>query len=394
MKATKLAVWTTALAVLVAGCGPDFMRKDGTGNLTQFLGHYTLQGKIMDAHLGAAVAHNDLKVKLIQGTTLRDPDRLIKDPKDPLAGEYAFGNIPLTVRGQADYKLVVTAPNYKRFEAVLDYSASVGQLLDTTYNFIGDIFLFPLGAQAPAYSVNVAYLGKPVSGAVVHIDPVGSTAGIGSTRNTLTEDPGYSPALAETTGADGRATFASERLSLGVRYRIRVMPVVFEGVQLTRPLADQFFVVGQAFSPVEQYVQMTNLAPNAAAYGLFVSSISNEGGALNADGVLTINFSRGVFISNLNGFTASVSSTGGTAAALATPAVTATLSSDGRTLTLRPNWTTRPAPNDRGVAVNHTGSATIGVAGYPTTSFPLFGSMTRFDGNTLRNPESVQVTPR
>jgi hypothetical protein len=386
----KLTFAVAVFAGLSLACGSDLLKQDGIDNKSQFNGTFTLQGKLMNAQTGEPIGGDDLQVKLIQGTSVRDPNRLIRDVKDPLVGEYAFSDIPVTYNYVAVYKLVVIKPGFGRFEAILDdYGAdSSDNVLDTVYNYVGNVHLFPLGAEAPAYTVHVAFNGKPVPGAVVYADPSDNNTATDTPNWTLFADPGYAPAISVTTDETGKATFTGDTLSLGVRYSIRVQPVVFEGAQLSQEFAGSFAV---GLDSNVHYVSMGNLSPNASSYGLYVDDISNKAEELNANGDLTIHFSRPVRVSDLTDFSAFVGSSGGTAATLdgTTPA-TATLSADGLTLTLRPNWTTQPAATDRGVYVFFTATATIGVQGYPNTAFTLFGGIPYLDGGNISG--QVMVT--
>lgn len=386
-----------AAAMLVfAACSPDLIKQDGDEQFGQFTGTFTLQGKVMNAQTGAPIGGDDLKIKLIQGTSVRDPNRLIKDEKDMLVGEYAFSDIPLSLHWNSEYKIVAVKDGYLRFESILDFGAYWEwdfPMLDSVYNIIGDIYLHPVGTDVPDVVVNVVHNGKPVPNAVVSLDPDGNWGfGTDSQYYALSHYYGYLAAQTATTDASGKATFPAAQLGLGVYYDIRVNPVVFEGIQLGANQDEGLYlgVVGYTNTP---YIWMSEVT-NGNAYGLYIADASNKAATLNSEGVLTIKFTRPVYISNLNGFTASVSGsywgTAGTPASLLNPSVVAQLSGDKMTLTLTPQWNVRPADDARGVWVTFNASATIGVDGYPGTAYTLFG-LDFADGSGLDNDVYVKA---
>lgn len=373
--------------LLLAGCTGDFVKLGAGEQWGEFTATFTLQGKIMDARTGAPIGGDDLKLKLIQGTEIREPTRLNKDSTDVLMGEYAFANIPLTSQYNADYKIVAIKDGYIRFEAIIDMGAYYDTnfpLMDTVYNYIGNIYLQPLGSSAPEIVVNVDFNGRPIQGATVMMDPSSTTWNNGTDQTyILSPSWGYVGAIpVATTDATGKAKFPGGSLGLGVVYTVRVNPITFEGVGLVQPTTTgQTVAVGVVGSTNELSISMADAAPGNNAYGLFVVDSSNRGGALAASGVLTVTFNRPVMLTgDLNTkFSALINY--GTLQPFPAPAVLATLSPDGLTMTLTPNWATQPNPStDRGAYVDYYGS--VSVAGYPGSSLDVF-TLAQSYGGTL-----------
>lgn len=385
--------------LLLAGCSGDFVKLGAGEAWGEFAGTFTLQGKIMDARTGAPLGGDDLKIKLIQGTEIRDPNRLIKDANDPLVGEYAFSNIPLTTQDQAYYKLVVMKDGYIQFESVLDYFYAYYDtnfpLMDTVYNYIGDVYMHPVGASAPDITVNVTFNGKPVPNATVMLDPSSNTYGNGtdSSGYTLSAYWGYAQAQSATTSATGQAVFPGSGLGLGVIYTIRVTPTTFEGITLQDPRSGAWpnyyptVAVGVVGNSTQQSVSMVAATPGGNPYGLYVVDASNKWGDLDPVGKLVLTFSRPIALTGslTNKFWVD-SYNGGV---LASTFASSSLSADGRTLTLTPNWATQPSPSaDRGAYVSYA-DANITIVDYPGTSYNIF-SLSLSTGATVNR--NVQIT--
>ncbi len=364
--------------LLLAGCSGDFVKLGAGQQLGEFHGTFTLQGKIMDARTGAALSGDDLKLKLIQGTEIRDPSRLVTTANDPLAGEYAFSGIPLTTQDQAYYKIVAMKGGYIQFESVLDsFGATYDNnfpLMDTVYNFVGNIYMQPVGAAAPSITVNVDYNGKAVPGATVYLDPSSTTWNNGTDQTyILSPSYGYNAAISASTGADGKAVFDGGSLGLGVVYTIRVNPITFEGVALVQPTTTGSTVaVGVVGSQTELYIALADAVPGGNQWGLYITDASNRYGGIDANGVLRVTFNRAIALTgDLNTkFIATINY--GALQPFPAPTTLATLSGDGLTLTLTPNWATPPnSTTDRGAWVQYSGN--VSVAGYPGSNVNLFG---------------------
>jgi hypothetical protein len=367
--------------LLLAGCTGDLVKLGAGEAWGEFIATFTLQGKVMDARTGAALGGDNLKLKLIQGTEIRDPNRLIKDSNDPLMGEYAFSGIPITTQDQAYYKIVAINSGFIQFESILDFYAYYDNdfpLMDSVYNWIGDIYMQPIGATAPTYTVNVVFNGKPVPGAVVNMDPDYAATSNGTDMAwILSPYYGYTAALSATTDGNGKATFAGTSLALGVRYEVRVNPLTFENIPIVdsadgsggRPY--RTITVGVVNSSTQQVVSMSAAVPGGNQYGLYVADASNKWGNLDPSGKLTLVFSRPVTLTgNLSVKFPVANYNGGT---LASAFASSTLSADGLTLTLTPNWATQPSPStDRGAYVSF-GDASVTISDYPDTSFNIFG---------------------
>src|SRR5438132_5011397 len=100
---------------------------------------FSLQGIVANAVTGARVG-GDLKLFLVQGSTVRGPTRLITGASDPLAGEYAFTGIPVEFNsGNNIWKVVAVATGFQRFESEFFLKVSSSSIVDAVYNKIGNI---------------------------------------------------------------------------------------------------------------------------------------------------------------------------------------------------------------------------------------------------------------
>lgn len=364
-----------AAVALAAACS-------GSNNLQFANQTFTLQGIVADAVTGQRIG-SDLKLYLVQGTDVRGPSRLVSNTADPLAGEYAFAGIPASTDcNNSPFKVVAVKSGYQRFESeiqscfnttTLGNNGTQVQLLDTVLTRIGNIYLYPVGTAAPDYHFIVNYNGAAVNGAMVQLDPVtNSNAGTflqGS--NTLANSGGYVASLTAQTDATGSVTFAGTTLALGGVYRVQVLPLAMKNssgstTQLGLYTAPQALLPGQSATSV-----LLNVAGIQAQ--LYATSASNRAvGQVTPSGQLVITFSAPVTLSNPNGFGATMA--GGGAAVLAAQPVNASLSTDGLTLTLSPNYTTPPASTDKNVTITYAnGTAFFVPKDSPALSYTLFG---------------------
>jgi hypothetical protein len=352
-----------------------------------FTKSYTLQGFVADATTGARVGGGDLQLFLIQGADVRTPTRLNSGASDPLLGEFAFAGIPADYNaGNKRYKVVAVKPGYQRFESEVVFTAFKSTVLDSVYNVIGNIYMFPIGATAPSLRYTVTYNGKPVPNATVILDPApASSDPLYNTGSALASATGYLASLIATTDASGVATFGGANLALGGAYSVQVLPVAFTDtagttVQLARYDSATNVVVGLA--DADRWIALSDLT----YANVYVVSASNQPvGQVNASGALAITFSAPVALRNPTGFTATL--TGGTGV-LGAPPVTATLSADNRTLTLAPNLSTPLGAADVGVTITYgNGTAFVEPLDYPAASGPVFGGT----GPTL--PNGLAVNP-
>lgn len=381
-----------ALAALVVGVSAC---SNSNNNVEFGNGTFTLQGVVMNAITGARIG-GDLKLYLVQGTDVRGPTRLNTD--GDLAGEYAFAGIPAEYDyGEKMYKVVAIKSGFERFEAQVSFSVEgmdYGNgtvIIDTDHNMIGNIYLFPTGTPTPAYTIDVFYKGKPVPDATVLLDPIvtNNNKNVFAQGSALGASPGYIASLSATTDANGKASFAGKDLALGANYSVEVLPTTFTDsagttVQLAASVNTTQLTAG--ITNTELYVDMGDLTPTANT--VYVTSVSNKpAGQFSASGTLTITFNAPVALVNPLGFTAVLNpgrnqaDTAAGAGLLVTPtattsAVNASLSGDGLTLTLTPNYQTAPAATDRGVSITYAESTGYVVAkDYPSgsnSSFSVF----------------------
>lgn len=384
---------------------------------------YTLQGIVADAVTGARIG-GDLKMFLIQGPEVRGPSRMITGTSDPLMGEYAFTGIPVEyASGNNVWKVVVVKSGYQRFESEVAFVAStvggVGStaLLDSAFSRIGNIFLFPTGATAPDYTFVASYNGKPVPGATVQLDPIsasnGNTFVTGGSGDTLPAYNGYVAALAATTDTTGKATFAGTLLALGARYNVQVLPVAFKDPTTNTTTLELGLIpppsaggkpgIIVGLDSVLQSLALSDLTP-ATGLPLYLADASNRAvGSIQTNGALVITFNAPVALVNANGFGAAFSAgtkadgtTPGTAQLNTVQPVNASLSPDGLTLTLAPNYSGAPAGSagtpaapgatDRGVEIQYkNGSSAVAPKDYPAATFnvltPPGGALKFADGS-------------
>lgn len=384
------AVALVALALVASAC--DTTKENTTTTTTtpppasDFFGTYTLQGFVADATTGARIG-GDVQLFLIQGATVRTPTRLNSGATDPLLGEFAFSGIPADYNtGNKRYKVVAVKAGYQRFEGEVVFTVADGTFHDTVYNVIGNIYMFPLGATAPSVTYTVTYNGKPVPNATVLLDPApNSSDPLYNPARAIASTTGYLASLTATTDANGVATFAGANLALGGAYQAQVLPVVFTEpsgatVQLRRFDGGANFLVG--ITDLDQRIALSD----EVLASLYVVSASNQAaGQVNAAGTLTITFSAPVILRNPTGFTATLA--GGTGV-LGTPPVTASLSTDGRVLTLTPQFGTPLGAGDVDVTIVYgNGTAFVEPVDYPAFDSVIFGG-----GLSLRDGGAVSGT--
>lgn len=339
---------------------------------------YTLQGFVADATTGARIGGGDLQLFLIQGAAVRTPTRLNAGAADPLLGEFAFADIPLDANDTNKfYKIVAVKPGYQRFEAEISNQAVIDNApvinVDTIYNVIGNIFMFPVGATTPPFQFTVLYNGKPVPNATVVLDPAtNSNNPLFNTAHALSATTGYLASLTATTDALGVATFPGASLALGAPYQAQVLPVTYvDSAGTPVPLArfDGGANVIAGLANVQQTINLSDLVWD----NLYVVSTSNQAvNQVNALGALVVTFNAPVTLRNPTGFTCGASGTG----VLGTPSVNASLSADGRVLTLTPIFTT-PPPELNGVTITYAnGTAFVEANDYPGLRRDLFAGGT------------------
>jgi hypothetical protein len=355
---------------------------------------FTLQGVVANAMNGARIG-DDLKLYLVQGGTVRGPSRLVTNTTDPLAGEYAFTGIPVEFNLSNNlWKLVAIKSGYQRFESEFSLPASATSgIVDTAYSKIGNIYLFPVGVGSPDYTVTTSYNGKPVGNATVQLDPVSagnSGAFVVGAGDTLAATNGYLASLTQTTDATtGKTTFAGANLAVGAFYKVTVLPVTFRDSAGTTVQLGAFnpggagisFIAGLGTTDIPIPLVKVN-APGGAQ--LYVTGASNRAqNQVFADGKLTITFSAPVTLVTPTSPPATSFGAGLTVGTLAdgtpaagtmgAPPVSATLSTDGLTLTLAPLYATNPTGVHGVIITYNNGNATVSPRDYPALSFNVFG---------------------
>ncbi len=341
----------------------------------------TLQGTVFDAVTGARIGDSTLKVTLVKGSTYASPAVLKNSSTDTtFLGDFAFNDVPVTQGGVATYRIVAEMTGYQTFEGYVNLNVDLvagvtsGDIIDDVYNYIANIYMFPVGSYSTAQTVYVYYDNEPVSGATVLFELQPATGGV-TTATTVavggiaTVQPaanGLNSALSGTTDATGMVTFAAANLVLGGSYTVNVLPITYEGVQLAFNGAAPM-VVGTA--PNVQVVNMVDEVPGGQSDGLYVVSVSpTDPQDVVSSGVMTITFNRAIALVSEDAFTAALSSYGGPAAinavldnATAGDEVAARVSSDGLVLTLTPKFTTDPVAYDGTNGSAGTAAADIGL---------------------------------
>ncbi len=405
-------------AIALSGCLADFKGNNNVGNNT-FNETGTLQGTIFDATTGVRISDSSLKVTLVQGTSYRSPSTL-KKGSDVNAGDYAFNGIPVSLDGNIQYRIIVTADNYQRFEGYVwtDISWSCCQesnnTFDSTYNWIGNIYVFPMGDSAPDMTFRVLHNEVAVAGATVHLtqntnwSETTTDYGPGGVGYRIYPANGLQPHLTAQTDANGDVVFAGSSLVLGGNYGVVVDPATLpDGTKLERHYWGNF---NEGNQQTMNYVWVDSLTPYPWNQGLYIVSNSNYNTSnLTSTGVLTITFNRPVALVEEPLINATLFSAN--TAALDTSSlgsdVVASMSADGLVLTLTPVFSSPIIPWNGGGASNNgpsgTNLADIGTwIRYSNVQvvltdgangnwvFDVFNDLADADWNNINN--SVQIT--
>lgn len=426
---------TRAVSRLAAVAGLMFAFSCGNPNVLTLGQTYTLQGIIADAVTGARLGGSDLHLYLVQGSEVRGPTRLISS--GDLMGEYAFTGIPVQfATGNNVWKVVVIKNGYQRFESEVTFKAttdgtatggSVNVIVDPAFSKIGNVFLFPNGVTAPDYTFVTMYNGKPVPGAVVQLDPItaSNTPAFNTTSgDTLPANTGYVPSVVSTaTDANGHTTITGANLAVGAMYQIQVLPVSFKETATSTAIqlgytsfpttsGSNFVKAGMSGAATLFTVVLFDMTPATTSEPICITSMSNDAlDSLQPNGTLAMTFSLPVTVQNPNNFGAALTAgtkadgtTAGTGALNTTQEVASSLSSDGLTLTLAPNYTggggQAPGATDRGVSVTYSdvgpaapspGGGLIIPKDYPAKAFNPF-TLTRCDTGAAPTSFKVQIT--
>ena len=373
------------------GCGSTSSTNNPNTNALQYYNVTgSLQGKIMDAITGDPVGGSNLKVYLIQGTSVRGPNLLVTDPNNPLCGNYAFSGIPADVNtGEIRYRVVVSKQGYQDFEGDVELQASINgttgaPVVDNQYNMIGDIYLYPLGSVAGNLSVYVTDPNNlPVPNAtvnlkqdVVNFGPL-PTTNPNPSGDMLLPSVGLYPSLQATTNAQGLATFTGGTLTIGGLYFAQVSSLTFNNELLRDPtIPGPGIPIMAGLMPPTVHIQM--IANPASLY--VVSASNSVPSKVIASGTLTIVFNQPVIIDTTL-FTSALSA--GSGGLPANPTVTATLSADGLTLTLTPSFTTNPTAN--GATITYTYTGLVKLQSNSSSTFNLFTLFNAQTGAAVSN---------
>lgn len=354
----KLLILLMVVGMMVWSCADETTTstENAAVPLNYFSDTATLQGTIFEATTGERLGGDSLKVTLVQGISYRSPSILKTDETDSFVGDYAFTDVPVTVNNVATYRITATRDNYQQFETYVSLVTPVAAPLDTEYNFVGNIYMFSLDAQASDITIYVEYDNERVEGATVLLQqqiannavttpttPAATTLFAANTGNT-----GTLGSLSGTTDSDGMVTFEGTNLVLGGAYTPVVLPLTYEGVQLALTAGNQI-IVGATASPSTQLIAMNDEEPGTQGDGLYIVYASNQDPQdVRSSGVLEIVFNRPIALVSEDAFRAVLANatTAVLDAATAGDEVTVTVSTDGLTLTLTPNWTTSPVPYD------------------------------------------------
>ncbi len=355
MKKLLVCVLTMMMIGLFMGCDDTetATTSDNSTPNNEFNKTMSLQGTVFDATTGARLTGPSLTVTLTQGSNYYTPNVLKKAATDTVfGGDYAFVGIPITVNASVTYRITVTFDGYQRFEGYytpdatnpdddLDDDDGNNNTIDTVYNDIGNIYMYPLGATATDVEVYVEYNDERCIGATVTLQPdTNSNNGVTEENNTITASTGQLNVLTATTDNTGRALFNGADLVLGGSYHYTVLPFKHDGVQLGQS-ATTTIVVGTA--SIVRFVAMADLVPgDAVEDGLYIVSISNQDADdIRSNGWLDIVFSRPVKLVMPNNITGVLANQGSGALFGGADAVVEELSADGLRLTLKPGFQTR-----------------------------------------------------
>jgi hypothetical protein len=344
MKKLLVLLLTLMMVGLFMGCDDtdEVVQSDSSVDNNTFTYTMDLQGTIFDATDGSRLTGSSLTVTLTRGSTYYSPALLKKATTETtFAGDYAFTGIPTTLGGQVTYRIIVAMDGYQTFEGYITpnetepTTAVNNNTLDTIYNMVGNVYLFPLGETAPDANIYVQYNNERIANATVYLEQdTTNNAETAETNNQLNASTGQLVNLSATTDANGLATFAGTSLVLGGRYRVTVLPLTYEGVQLAlNDEAVAAFTVG--LTDIIQVVNMGDLVPGTEDNGVYIVSASNHDTEdIRATGELTVVFSKPVYLVSEDNCTAALANN--STAALDADTCTASVSADGLTLTLLP----------------------------------------------------------
>lgn len=380
MKKIFILLISLLMVGVLVGCDETTSTSNQAVPLQSFEETGTVQGTVFDAVMGTRIGDSSLKVTLVRGTTHASANVLKNSSNDTtFLGDFAFSGVPVTIGGVATYRIVAEMTGYQTFEGYINLAivaASLGTgVIDDVYNFVRNIYMFPVGSYATAQTIYVYYDNEPVSGATVlfELQPTnGATTTVTSgndPQGNATVQPvavGLNAALSGTTDATGMVTFAGSTLVLGGSYNVTVLPTTHEGIPLATNTNVGLMVVGANATANVQVITMVDELGGINNEGLYVvSATPQDPEDILSSGVLTITFNRAIEIVSEQSFTATLN--GETTAALtdgdgSNTAVAARVSADGLVLTLTPSFATAIVPYSTSTGPSGDGTADIGVS--------------------------------
>lgn len=379
---------------LLAACGGE-ENSDASVSQNYHDIRATLQGTILNGLDGKRITDESLKLTFVQGDNYRNVN--VRKGDQEYAGDYVINGIPASTNNNRTYRLVATVDGFQPFETAVSFGVNTANLQDKSVNILGNMYMYPLGSFANDVKVNVTFNDEPVANATVFLNPETGTNVLtaDSSNNFLfAQQNGFQQAIRATTDALGVVTFPAESLVLGGRYGVDVMPTEHKGTQL-QVNRGALFTVGA--TTTTRNVIMSQAVPGNDN-GLYVTSASNLTTSITADGALTLTFSRAVSLVNENNITATLANDT-TAVLDTTDSVAGTLSTDGKTLTLTPKFSTAPviwtgsndATADNGLEVTFANvEVRIVDAANSSSAYDVFLNL---DDETGNNPsDTVQVT--
>lgn len=377
---------------LLAACGGEENSDNSVGQNYHEI-ETTLQGSIFNAIDGSRITDKSLKVTLVQGTDYRKAK--VRTGDSDFAGDYAIKSIPTSTNNNIDYRIVSTADGYQPFETTVGFTNTITTLQDKQANAVGNIYMYPLGSFANDVKINVTYNNEPVIGATVFLNPYTSnnTATTDRSNTLFAQDDGFQQAMSAVTDDAGIVTFSGTSLVLGGQYGIDVMPIIHQGTQLA---ISSTSIINVGTDNTTTNVSMSETVPGNEN-GLYVTSASNLTESVTASGALTLTFSRAVSFVNEENITATLANDT-TAVIDGSDSVVGILSTDGKTLTLTPQFSTAPvvwtgsndvtADNGLEVTFANTLVRIVGAAN-SSTSYDVFALTAETGGNP---DDTVQVT--
>lgn len=395
-----MGLMAAVFAVSLTGCN---QLKDGfngnsntnPANVTPAVYPGVLQGKIIDATTGQPISGTDTQITLVQGLSNRSPDKYISDSANSLAGEYAFANMPVEPTANNMYKIVVVKTGYQRFESEFTYKATLGGTVTApgtgnvasitstpSYNMIGDIYLFPVGAVAAPIKVTVVdQNAKAVAGVTVQLvqTPNGNSAATSTTAGTrLTATNGLLANLTATTDASGLATFAATNLTLGAQYT----PIALATASLTTTTGSTITVGMNNGALNSAYAQNITMATSSFGALAVVAQSNSPSAVPNGTGVLNAVFNQAFTLDSPNTatpWTAVLTATGVPAIAPASLVASATAAVTGSSLVVTPTlptWFNTTAVSSASITYTYTGNAYVTSTGVNNANLTVLANKT------------------